>query len=201
MPGRSGATIERVGLQIQGVAADFRGLVMALVGEYKGMAVKMLAAERNTKLRLDEDGNPVHYENRLTADIGAMLGLNAADIRRAKLDEHACQRFACLDKTECKAVSARCRELFDLEAFLGAFASEINSFSVCSAPTSLAGLFLDWAAKRLSKKHIVFDEDTCTRVEVSRPLVFAVLEDLFLGGPKAGANEVYRGEHLRELFL
>merc|ERR1712125_253854 len=37
-------TVERVGLEVLGVRTDFRGVLIRYIGEYKGMAVKMLAA-------------------------------------------------------------------------------------------------------------------------------------------------------------
>lgn len=92
--------VERVGLQIQGVSSNFRGLLVALIGEYKTVAIKMLAAERISQLQVSDDGNPVHYENRLIADIGPALGLDASDIRRARLDEHARSPFQCLNHVE-----------------------------------------------------------------------------------------------------
>jgi len=194
-------TVERVGLQIQGVTVDFRGLVVALLGDYKGLALKMLAAERIMKLHLPEDDNPVHYENRLTADIGPRLGLDAVEIRRAELDEHARSRFRRLPEADRDAAAARCRELFDLDAFLGAFSGEVNSFSADSPSNSLPCQFLNWVSEQLTQKHIVFDEDTCSRVEVDRPLLIAVLEHLFLAGTQASAKEIYRGESVRELFV
>merc|ERR550537_1954154 len=93
-----------------------------------------------------EPGNPTHYENRLTADLGDLLGFNKDDIRRATLDEHARQRFPCLKgPTELLRATARCQELFDFGAFLKAFMAEINGFNADSSADSLPRLFLDWA--------------------------------------------------------
>ena len=47
------------------------------------MAVKMLAIDHLSRGVVSDDGNPTHYENRLTADLGKTLGLNRDDIRRA----------------------------------------------------------------------------------------------------------------------
>jgi len=90
--------------------------------------------------------------------------------------------------------------MFDFDAFVGALAGEINSFSADSTANSLPRLFLNWTSENLLQKHIVFDEDTCTRVDVGRPLLIAILEELFLAGTSAAACETYRGEPLRELF-
>jgi len=58
---------------------------------------------------------------------------------------------------------------------------------------------MDWASRRLDQKHIIFDE-TCMHVEVDRPLLLAVLEDMFLGKVRSGKDEVYRGVLLRDVF-
>jgi len=192
--------IERVGLRIHGLAQDFRGLVVGLVGEYKAIAIKMLAAEAIGRLGLREDGDPVHYENRLTQDLGQPLGLNMGDIRRARLDEHAATRFPRLGRKQRQDFTDRCRELFDLAAFLQAFMAEVNGFSEASPPESLPRLFLDWASERFTEKHVVFDEATCTRVDVALPLVKAIIEDLFLGAPDLASDQVYRGRRLSTLF-
>jgi hypothetical protein len=193
--------VERVGLLIQGVAADFRGLLVALVSEYKVMAIKMLAAERIQQFGLSEDGNPVHYENRLIADLGSKVGLDVADVRRAKSDEHANGRFHPLSTSDQRSAVVRVRELFDLNALLGALVGEINSFSASSAPGSLPVMFLNWASERLTKRHIVFDEETCVRVDINRSFAMAVLEDIFLGEPCATMAETFRGEQIRDIFV
>mmetsp|Transcript_41722 Transcript_41722/g.129254 ORF Transcript_41722/g.129254 Transcript_41722/m.129254 type:complete len:375 (-) Transcript_41722:148-1272(-) len=192
--------IERVGLQLQGLAPDFEGLVLRLIGEYKTLALRMLAAERLTQgYAQDYDRNPTHYENRLTADLGHCLGLNADDVRRAELDEHAEARYLCLEEDEAEAAAARCRELFDVEALLSAFVAEVNSFHAGSPPESLPRCFLDWASQHLSQKHAVMDAETCMRVDVDRSFALAVLEALFLGQP-ADMQGLYRGVPLRRLF-
>merc|ERR1712130_74598 len=171
---------ERAGLELRGIRADFKGLVVRLVGEYKGMALQMLARERIKQREAVDDGNPTHYENRLTADIGDLVGLNKDAIRRAELDQHAANRFQRLTRQERQRAAARCRELFDIEALLQAFVAEVNSFGADSLPESLPRLFLDWAAARMRHKHVVFDEDTCTRVDISPPLAMAILDVFFL---------------------
>lgn len=192
--------IERVGLEIRGVRADFHGLVMRLVGDYKSMALKMLAADRIRRRFASDDGNPTHYENRLTADLGKQLGLNQDDIRRASLDEHAAVRFQRLDGRDLKFAAARCRELFDIEAVIKALMAEVNSFSEHSPKESLPHQFLEWASTRLQDKHIVFNEEDCTCVAVGEPLALAVVEDLFLGKPSAPPEEMYRGTSLQSIF-
>merc|ERR1711934_230897 len=107
-----------------GVRADFKGLVARLVGDYKSMALQMLARERIRQRKAVDDGNPTHYENRLTADIGDSIGANKDDIRRAALDRHAEHRYPRLTPKEQKEAASRCRELFDIEAMLMAFCSE-----------------------------------------------------------------------------
>lgn len=193
--------VERIGLKIRGVTTTFRGLVIALVGEYKTMAVKMLAAERISQGKAHDDATPTHYENRLTADLGQQLGLNADDVRRATLDEHARARFGKLSTFDVQAASARARELFDLEALLQALVSELNSFSAESPPESLPQLFLDWASENITQKHLVFDEETCTRIDVDRVLAMGVLEMLFLGRLVVHTSEVYRDVKLSDLFI
>lgn len=192
--------VERVGLQIRGVTTNFRGLVVALVGEYKTMALKMLAAERIAQGKAHDDATPTHYENRLTADIGQHLGLNADDVRRAELDVHANSRFARLRASEVNSVATRARELFDMDALLQALVSELNSFSAASTPESLPRLFLDWASQNLAEKHVVFDEDTCTCIDLDCAFVMAILEWLFLGQLERVEHQTYRGRKMSELF-
>lgn len=193
--------VEKVGLQIRGVAADFQGLLTSLVGEYKAVALKMLAAERLAQGRARDDPTPTHYENRLAADVGPLIGLNADDVRRAALDEHARARFARLRANEAQAAADRCRALFDLEALLSAIVSELNSFNASSLPNSMPRLFLDWALGNMIEKHLVFDEETLTHVEVDCTLVKAILEVVFLGQLAGAGNELYRGGALCNLFV
>jgi hypothetical protein len=192
--------VERIGLQIRGITNDFRGLVVALAGEYKTMALKMLAAERIAQGKAHDDATPTHYENRLTADLGEHLGLNADDVRRALLDEHARARFAKLPSKEVKTAAARCRDLFDLEALVQVLVSELNSFSESSSPNSLPRLFLDWVSENMAEKHVVFDQETFTRVDVDRTLVIAVMEVVFLGQLDELTNSEYRGAAICDLF-
>lgn len=199
-----GRVIERVGLEISGVAPDFRGLLVAFVGEYKGLALKMLAAERiqaGVQGHDEEDEDPAHYENRLITDLGRRLGLNSDDIRRAALDNHANARYSRLRiRSERINARRRFRELFDIEALLKAFEAEVNMFNADSPVSSLPGLFLKCVSDRMTQKHVVFDEDTCTRVDVTGELVLAIFEAVFLGGPCAPAEETYRGEKINDLF-
>eukprot|EP00443_Scrippsiella_acuminata_P120250 CAMPEP_0115582282 /NCGR_PEP_ID=MMETSP0272-20121206/5580_1 /TAXON_ID=71861 /ORGANISM="Scrippsiella trochoidea, Strain CCMP3099" /LENGTH=401 /DNA_ID=CAMNT_0003017265 /DNA_START=81 /DNA_END=1286 /DNA_ORIENTATION=+ len=193
--------IERVALRMQGLTLDFTGLVVQLVGEYKTLALKMLAAERLCQgLARDYDGTPTHYENRLTADVGPLLGANADDVRRAVLDEHARSRYACLDGAEAAKAAARCRELFDVDAMLQAFVAEVNSFDAETSSNTLPAMFLVWASERLSRKHVVLDAETCSRTEVDCAFAVCVFEDLFLSGPAAPAEETFRGVPISEIF-
>jgi len=193
--------VERVGLRIQGIADDFHGILVRLVGEYKTLAIKMLALERIQEQHLSEDPNPTHYENRLTEDLGGDLGLNAEDIRRAQLDAHARSRFARLSEKERQEAAQRCLEIFDFGAMLSAFRSEVNKLSSESAPESLPRLFLDWASERIVRKDLLMDEETCTRMQVDEPLPLAIFELVFLGRVASPSNEIYRGIPMRELFF
>mmetsp|Transcript_85780 Transcript_85780/g.243305 ORF Transcript_85780/g.243305 Transcript_85780/m.243305 type:complete len:464 (-) Transcript_85780:109-1500(-) len=194
--------IEHVGLEILGVAADFRGLVTQLLGDYKRMAVQMLARDRLDRgLAKDYDDTPTHYENRLTADLGDALGLNENDVRLAAEDHHARSRFTALRGRHLQHAARRCRELSDVRAFLYAFMSEVNRFGESTPADSLPRKFIAWADGRLRQKHIVFDAETCMRVAVEEPLALAVVEALLLGRPSAPAGEMYRGVCLRDAFL
>merc|ERR1712216_692351 len=77
---------------------------------------------------------------------------------------------------------------------------ELNSFSASSAAESLPRLFLDWASENVTEKHVVFDEDTCTRVEVDCTFVMAIMQKLFLGKLDVLADQTYRGSKLSKLF-
>eukprot|EP00927_Polykrikos_kofoidii_P044577 TRINITY_DN38505_c0_g1_i1.p1 TRINITY_DN38505_c0_g1~~TRINITY_DN38505_c0_g1_i1.p1 ORF type:complete len:342 (+),score=57.59 TRINITY_DN38505_c0_g1_i1:48-1028(+) len=192
--------IERIGLQLLGVEESFAGLVTRLVGDYKSVAVRMLAVERLTAgFAVDRDANPTHYVNRLTADLGTVLGLDADDVRRAELDAHARSRFTALREGEVTSAATRCRKLFDLEAFLGALVAEINSFGTESSAVSLPRLFLDWASSNLSQKHAVF-EDTCMRVQIDTSFAYFVVEAIFLGRPSVTDGATFRGVRIRDLF-
>jgi hypothetical protein len=194
-----GRVIERVGLEIRGVRSDFRGHVTRLIGDYKVMALKTLAFE----LMPRRDGNPTHFENRLTADLGEALGLNMDDIRRAELDEHARMRHAPFPQQARIEYAARCRELFDITALLQAITAEVNNFSDASTEDSLPRTFLDWASQRLRLKHVVFDEATAMRVDIDQSFALATLEVLFLGEPAAEAVQSgsYRGHCWGDIFL
>lgn len=192
--------IQRVGLEIRGISSDFKGHVTRLVGEYKSMAVKMLAFERIAQRCAADDSNPTHYENRLIADLGDLVGVNQDEIRQAKLDAHM-QRFAPLSTPdEVLCVSARCRELFDVEAFIKALTAELNSFNADSSTDSVPQQFLKWVSESLTQKHVVFDVGACMSVDVEEPLVLPILEVMFLGKLFAEPEEVYRGTRLADLF-
>jgi len=194
--------VERVGLRLLGVGTDLTGLLVRLAGEYKALAIKMLAADRLAKGLAKSDGDdvPTHYENRLTADIGGAVGANADDIRRAERDRHAKDRYQRISGAAARAAASRCQELFDVEAMLGAFVAEVNGFNEDSPKESLPAIFLQWASEHMALKHMVFDEDTCTRVEVEPLLALCVFEVLFTGGLRCAATEEYRGVAMREVF-
>eukprot|EP00928_Gymnodinium_smaydae_P100494 TRINITY_DN9872_c1_g1_i1.p1 TRINITY_DN9872_c1_g1~~TRINITY_DN9872_c1_g1_i1.p1 ORF type:complete len:447 (-),score=80.84 TRINITY_DN9872_c1_g1_i1:242-1582(-) len=192
--------VERIGLEILGVQSDFRGLVTRLIGDYKALAVKMLACEHILQRKVVDDGNPTHYENRLVLDLGDDLGLNQVDVRRAAFDEHARKRYVHLKGATKQTALARCRELFDIEALQKALATELCSLSASAPAESLPRQFVAWAADAMHEKHIVFDETTCTRVDVDDSFVLAMLETLYLGRPAAPAGEMYRSVRLHDIF-
>ncbi|CAE7258090.1 SLC30A9 [Symbiodinium natans] len=192
--------VERTGLEILGVRQDFRGLVKALIGDYKVMAIKMLAMDHLSRHVVSDDGNPTHYENRLTADLGKVLGLNEDDIRRADLDEHARNRFGKLQGNNRDDAAKRCRQLFDVEAMIKTFCNEVNSFNAETCKDSLPGQFMTWADENMTQKHAIFDEDTCSKVEVTEILATAIFEVLFNGKPAAPQGETYRDTPISELF-
>eukprot|EP00971_Amphidinium_carterae_P199248 3954310-Amphidinium_carterae.1 len=164
------------------------------------MAVKMLAVEHVAQGQVSDDGNPAHYENRLTADLGDLIGLNQDDIRRAALDEHAKSRFSALSGAKRNMAAKRCRELFDVEAFLQALVSEVNSCSSDSPSNSLPRQFLGWWHDAVPmNKHLVFAESDCTRVDIDCQLALVIVEVLFRGEPHAPADEMYRGVQLATL--
>lgn len=191
-----GRVIERIGLEIVGVAPDFRGLMARLIGEYKIIAVKMVAASQGK----DDDKDPAHYENRLTADLGDSLGLNADDIRRARLDNHANERYPTLAPREMLQLKRLCRRMFDLEAVLQAFSSEVNSFGPETPPESLARNFFAWVQENMAEKHIIFDEETFTKIDIEKPLALAIFEIVLLGQLHAAREETYRGVSIHEVF-
>jgi len=197
-----GRVIEKAGLLIRGVGHSFQGMLVELVAEYKTMALKMLSYEECVKLGgPDESNDPAHFENRLLMDVGEMVGFGFADIRQAELDKHAMQRFPKRNEAEQQRLEARFRALFDAEAMLHALTSELNSFSETSQAESLPRMFLEWAMQRMSQKHIVFDKDTCSKVEVEAVFVLAMVEVVFLGKAAVENGECYRNEPLQSLFL
>jgi hypothetical protein len=162
--------------------------------------LKILAVEHVRQGGIGDDrNNPTHYENRLTADLGEKLGLNADDVVQARLDEHSC-RFAPLEGDALDSAADRCRELFDVDALLQSLVAEINSFSAEAQPESLAAQFLTWAAASLSEPHVVFSTADPHRVDVGAPLVLACLEQLFSGSVQAPAEEQHNGRSIAELF-
>jgi len=193
--------VERAGLQIRGMSTDFPGMLTRLSGEYKSVAVQMLAAQHVVERSLREDPVPTHYTHRLTVDLGQELGLNADDMRRAALDKLAEDRFEPLGETDVQESADRCRELFDVDAMLAAFVAEVNGFNAGSAPDSLPRLFLVWAAEHLADKHVVFDQQTCSHVEVTSDFALAVFEKVFTGKTHVPASELYRGQRMLALFL
>jgi hypothetical protein len=192
--------IERVGLEIRGISSDFKGHVSRLIGDYKSMAIKMLACERIAQRHATDDGNPTHYENRLIKDLGALVGLNQEEIRQASLDAHT-QRFARLTHEDLLVASARHRELFDIEALLKALTAQLNNFNEESPQESVPHQFLKWVSASLTQKHVVFDEETCMSINVEEPIVVAIIEVLFLGRPSPTAEETYRAVPLKDLFI
>jgi len=160
----------------------------------------MLAAEHLQLRIVQDDETPTHYENRLIIDLGGELGLNSADIRRARHDEHARSRFTPLSGRKADVAVARCREHFDADAMLKTFVAEVNSFSSESPADSLPVLFLQWVSENLEEKHIVFDEETCSTVDIDFTFAISVLEVLLLGTTAAPANECFRDIELRNLF-
>eukprot|EP00440_Ansanella_granifera_P004152 gb/GFBE01004504.1/.p1 GENE.gb/GFBE01004504.1/~~gb/GFBE01004504.1/.p1 ORF type:complete len:649 (+),score=158.00 gb/GFBE01004504.1/:1-1947(+) len=193
--------IEKLGLQLCGLGLDFKGHLVRLVGEYKAMAVKELAVQKCTELGgPDEYNDPAHYENRLIADLGEMVGLNQADIRQAKADSHAHQRFRPYTQPKREKAAAQLRSIFDLKALLKAFSAEVSSLGDESSTDSLPRVFIEWANEHMTQKHALLDEDTGLRVEVAEPLALAVFEAVFLGRPGCDQSEVYRNETLIGLF-
>eukprot|EP00440_Ansanella_granifera_P022657 gb/GFBE01024610.1/.p1 GENE.gb/GFBE01024610.1/~~gb/GFBE01024610.1/.p1 ORF type:complete len:216 (+),score=67.08 gb/GFBE01024610.1/:1-648(+) len=146
-----------------------------------------------------DDGNPTHYENRLTADLGRDLGLNEDDVRRADLDGHAADRFGKLTGKKKDEALARYREIFDLDSFLKTLTDEINRHDEKSPKESLPCQFIDWANASLKVPHVIFD-DSCMKVEVEKTLVMACLEALFAGKLNGPADESYRDHALAVLF-
>jgi len=191
--------IERVGLELRGISCDFSGHVLRLAGNYKNLALKMLAAERIRKGLASDDGNPTHYENRLVADVGNAIGLNKEDVRLASLDMHAQQRFPCLGSAEKTEAVDRCRHLFDLEAFIKALTMEINALNADSCTQSLPRQFVEWASVGLCDPHVIFNEAEGLTLSVGEPLILAIVEKLVLGRCGAPAEEVYCGVRLCDL--
>merc|ERR1712137_932589 len=110
------------------------------------------------------------------------MGLNADDIRRAKFDHLASQRFPELLEEEVPEMVDDCRQLFDLKALKGALVAEINSFNADSASDSLSRLFVDWCRERFSDAdaHTVLN-DILDGSGIPDAFVMALLEDVFLG--------------------
>lgn len=191
--------IEHVGFQVNGMTLDFRGLVVQLIDEYKAMAMKFLVTtEINMRGGPDDWKNdPVHFENRIVADIGDALGLNAGDCRRALLDEHK-ERNRPLREPQQQDLIRKFRNFFDLDVMIRAFVHETNSFSEKSPKESIAQLFLSWVSEHMPEKHLVFDEETFSNVDISFEFGLAVFEVLFLG--ETTSQEEFRGRPICELL-
>lgn len=58
---------------------------------------------------------------------------------------------------------------------------------------------MKWADEKMPSKHLIFDEETCSKVVVEGPLALALLEVLFSGS--LGSNEEYRGVPLKAWSL
>jgi len=195
-------TIETIGLQVLGITADFRGLLERLIGDYKKMVLTMRTME---KVRLGEaasDRNPTHFENRLIADLGDMLGLDKDVVRLSSLDFHANQRHPPLVMPERELECSRCRQLFEIDSVLQAFVAEVNKFDAESPPESLPALFIKWVDSNMNPKHkhLIFDAETCSKVEVTKPLALAVLEKVFFGSPRVSSEDVLGDVRIAELF-
>lgn len=87
-----------------------------------------------------------------------------------------------------------------MKAFVSACASELSTFGAETPADSLPALFIEWADKTMTQKHLIFDAETCMRVEVGPDLALAVVETVFLGEPACGQAATYRGERLVSLF-
>jgi len=135
----------------------------------------------------------------LPADIGNAIGLNKEDVRLASLDMHAQQRFPCLGSAEKAEAVARCRHLFDLEAFIKALTVEINALNADSCTESLPRQFVEWASVGLCDPHVIFNEAEGLTLSVGEPLILAIVEKLVLGRCGAPAEEVYCGVRLCDL--
>lgn len=166
--------IEREGLKLQGTTLDFLGHVVKLAGDYKRMAVMQVAIEETGSM------NTIHFENWISLEVGDRLGLDKADIRRARHDAEVDSRFHRMNERERKDFEARIRGCLDVRAMLQAFCAEVNAFSENSPADSFARQFLDWTKDAMADPHGVFDE-TCMHVEVNEEKALDLLEILFLG--------------------
>lgn len=194
-------TVEMVALQLRGCTLDFRGHLVQLTETYKVMAIKTLAFEECTKLGgPDSFNDPPHYESRLLADIGERIGMNDGMIAQAQLDEHADRRFQKLRGSRRRAAVERIRALFDIGAFLKAFAAETGDFGEATAKDSLGRTFIDWASEHMVHKHMIFDEETCSRVVVEDELALAVMEVVFFRSYLGHGSEKFRDESFSSLF-
>jgi len=185
--------IERVGLQIRGVMLDFRGHLVSLVGDYKNMALKMLAFEQTGSF------NTIHFENYCALELGDRLGLNKADMQRAEHDEEVDRRFPGMSEPQRLKFERRFRELLDVETLLKGVTAELNSFHENSTTESMPRQFLVWASQSMAEPHLVLD-DTSSRVEVDSNVVLAVLEIIFFGKTFADDSELIRETKIRDAF-
>lgn len=185
--------IERIGLELVGVATGLEGLLVELADSYKGLAVKAFALQD-----LPKHTDSVHFENRCIADLGFMLGLRPSDVARARADAHILQVSGYSGQAIPAAVW-RVKELFDAEAMLTAFVSEVNSFSDKSPQQSLARAFVEWIGAHCRQRHIVFDED-CMRISINTSFAAAVFDVVFFGRFQGDVAEVFRAEPLSLLL-
>eukprot|EP00930_Biecheleria_cincta_P056015 TRINITY_DN42226_c0_g1_i1.p1 TRINITY_DN42226_c0_g1~~TRINITY_DN42226_c0_g1_i1.p1 ORF type:complete len:482 (+),score=76.90 TRINITY_DN42226_c0_g1_i1:153-1598(+) len=191
--------IEHVGFQIAGVTLDFRGLLVQLIDEYKAMAMKFLVTTEIDGRGGPDDwcNDPVHFENRVVADIGLDIGINAADVRRAVLDEHK-ERNDPFGEEEKQSLKRKFKGFFELDIMLRSFVNEVNSFSESSPKDSLAKLFLDWVSEKMPEKHVVFDQETLANIDIDPVFGKAVLEVVFLGDTQS--QEEFRGQRIKDLL-
>lgn len=185
--------IERVGLQLRGVMLDFRGHLVKLIGDYKNMALKMLAFEETGS------SNTIHFENHCALELGDTLGLNQADIKRAEHDEEVGRRFTRMREPKRMQLQSRFRDLLDMEALLKGIAAEMNSFSESSPAESMARQFMTWASQSMTQPHLLLDDESFG-VDVESETVLAILEIVFFNTTFAGDSELIRGTKIRDAF-
>lgn len=172
---------------------DFRGHLVRLVGDYKNMALKMLAFQQTGS------SNTIHFENHCALELGDRLGLNKADMQRAEHDEEVRRRFQRMREKERLELEYRFRDLLDVDALLKGIAAELNSFNEYSSAESMPRQFMTWASQSMAQPHLVLDE-TSSRVEVDSDMVLAILEAIFLGQTFADDWELIKGNKMSDAF-